>query len=143
MTAVHLPPLQRLGLLADVGGTNARFAWQADANAEIEAPITLPLRQLPDARRRAARVFAVASEGPHPPACSIAIANPVVGRSRDNDQPSLGPSLSRRVEGTDGLRTPAGSQRLHCAGDGAGPLCRPRSFDRWVAKVRGLRARSD
>jgi hypothetical protein len=34
-------------LLADVGGTNARFAWQADRQAAIEHVYTLPAADHP------------------------------------------------------------------------------------------------
>ena len=65
-------------LLADVGGTNARFAWQAHAGAVIEEPHTLPCADhatLADAIRHYLRSVGQSA----PPACSIAIANPVVG----------------------------------------------------------------
>lgn len=65
-------------LLADVGGTNARFAWQDNDGAEITDVLILPCADhatLADALRSyLARVGRAA-----PPACSIAIANPVVG----------------------------------------------------------------
>jgi len=78
MTTVPSSPASTARLLADVGGTNARFAWQADANAEIEAPITLPCASFPtlaDALQEYLRRVGRTA----PPACSIAIANPVVG----------------------------------------------------------------
>lgn len=65
-------------LLADVGGTNARFAWQAGPGAAIEAAETLPCADhatLADALRR---YLARLGRGV-PRSCSIAIANPVVG----------------------------------------------------------------
>lgn len=65
-------------LLADVGGTNARFAWQAGPGAEIEAAHTLPCSghaTLADALREYLRRVG----RDLPPSCSIAIANPVVG----------------------------------------------------------------
>jgi glucokinase len=65
-------------LLADIGGTNARFAWQAHAEADIEQPLTLPCADhasLADALQQYLRQTGHQA----PPACSIAIANPVVG----------------------------------------------------------------
>lgn len=65
-------------LLADVGGTNARFAWQAHAGAPIEEPHILPCADhatLADALRHYLRRVGRSA----PPACSIAIANPVLG----------------------------------------------------------------
>ena len=71
-------PSPEARLLADIGGTNARFAWQAHAGAVIEEPHTLPCAEhatLADAighyLRRVGRCA--------PPALAIAIANPVVG----------------------------------------------------------------
>ncbi len=72
----HVSPDARL--LADVGGTNARFAWQAHAGAPIEDARTLPCAghaSLVDAIRH---YLSLAGRNA-PPACSIAIANPVVG----------------------------------------------------------------
>jgi glucokinase len=65
-------------LLADVGGTNARFAWQAGPGAAIESVLTLPCAEhasLADAVHRYLR-----QTGRTQPAdCAIAIATPVVG----------------------------------------------------------------
>lgn len=65
-------------LLGDVGGTNARFAWQAAPDSAIERARTLPGADYPhieDAIRDYLR-----REGVAPPvACAIAIANPVYG----------------------------------------------------------------
>jgi glucokinase len=65
-------------LLADIGGTNARFAWQAGTGAPVEAVLSLPCAEhgsLSDALlsylQRTGRAL--------PPACAIAIANPVLG----------------------------------------------------------------
>jgi glucokinase len=65
-------------LLADIGGTNARFAWQAGPGAPVEAALSLPCAEhgsLSDALlsylQRTGRAL--------PPACAIAIANPVLG----------------------------------------------------------------
>lgn len=65
-------------LLADVGGTNARFAWQAGAGAGIEAARTLPCAD------HATLAHAIDTylrwlDRPAPPTCAIAIANPVLG----------------------------------------------------------------
>ena len=65
-------------LLADIGGTNARFAWQESPGAAIELPHTLPADEhasLADAMQQYLQRIGRAA----PPACSIAIANPVVG----------------------------------------------------------------
>ncbi|MBI3155486.1 MAG: glucokinase [Burkholderiales bacterium] len=65
-------------MLADVGGTNARFAWQAGPGAPIDAVLTLPCAEhdsLADAVRRYLRQTGRAM----PPDCAIAIANPVLG----------------------------------------------------------------
>ncbi len=65
-------------LLADVGGTNARFAWQAGPGAAIESVLTLPCAEhasLADAVHRYLR-----QTGRTQPAdCAIAIATPAVG----------------------------------------------------------------
>jgi glucokinase len=68
----------RARLLADVGGTNARFAWQAGPGAPIESVATLACADhgsLSDALLR----YLERSGRPMPGACAIAIANPVVG----------------------------------------------------------------
>ena len=65
-------------LLADVGGTNARFAWQAGPGAAMESVLTLPCAEhgsLAEAVHRYGRQSGRAL----PPACAIAIANPVLG----------------------------------------------------------------
>lgn len=65
-------------LLADVGGTNARFAWQAGAGQAIEQQITLPCAgyaTLEDALRD----YLARCERPRPREAAIAIANPVCG----------------------------------------------------------------
>jgi len=78
MTSTSTPALPGPRLLADIGGTNARFAWQASADAQIEEPHTLPGAEhatLADALQHYLQRLGRAA----PPSCSIAIANPVVG----------------------------------------------------------------
>jgi glucokinase len=79
MTDPRLVPGPRL--LADIGGTNARFAMQAHAGAEIEAAHTLAGAEhatLADAvTAYLQHVGATGAAAPR--CCSIAIANPVLG----------------------------------------------------------------
>lgn len=73
-----LPSPSAARLLADVGGTNARFAWQAGPGAAIESVLNLPCAEhgsLTEAVHRYLRQTGHAM----PPACAIAIATPVVG----------------------------------------------------------------
>ena len=65
-------------LLGDIGGTNARFAWQAARGATIEHVMTLACsdHQTLDA---AIREYLHRSARPIPSFASIAIANPVLG----------------------------------------------------------------
>ena len=65
-------------LLADVGGTNARFAWQAGAGAPIEDQITLPGADY-ESLEAAIRAYLDRIDRPRPQVCAIAIANPVHG----------------------------------------------------------------
>jgi glucokinase len=65
-------------LLADIGGTNARFAWQAQPGAAIEDIATLRCAEyasLDDALQEILRRLG----RPAPRRCAIAIANPVLG----------------------------------------------------------------
>ncbi|WP_137894687.1 glucokinase [Ramlibacter sp. 2FC] len=74
----HFVPPGQPRLLADVGGTNARFAWQAGPGAPIEQQITLPCAgyaTLEDALRD----YLARCERPLPREGAIAIANPVDG----------------------------------------------------------------
>lgn len=73
---VSSPSVPRL--LADIGGTNARFAWQAGPGAEIEQSLTLPCAQYPTVAD-AIQTYLARCERPRPLECAIAIANPVVG----------------------------------------------------------------
>lgn len=78
MTTSSTSPLPDSRLLGDVGGTNARFAWQADARSEIEMSLTLPCADhatFADALREYLRRIGRGA----PSSCAIAIANPVVG----------------------------------------------------------------
>ena len=65
-------------LLADIGGTNARFAWQAAAGAAIEDQITLPCVDHVSIEA-AIRAYLGRIDRPRPRSCAIAIANPVHG----------------------------------------------------------------
>ncbi len=65
-------------LLGDVGGTNARFGWQAHAGADIDAILVLPCEE--HATLEAAIRAYLARTGLGPPrAGAIGIANPVTG----------------------------------------------------------------
>ncbi len=65
-------------LLADIGGTNARFAWQAAAGAPIEDQITLPCADHVSIEA-AIRAYFERIDRPRPQSCAIAIANPIHG----------------------------------------------------------------
>ena len=65
-------------LLADVGGTNARFAWQAGPGAPIEAQRTLPCADYPSIND-AIQAYLGTLDRPRPQLGAIAIANPVTG----------------------------------------------------------------
>ena len=72
------PPSPAGRLLADVGGTNARFAWQTGPGAAIESVLSLPCAEhgsLAEAIHRYLRQTGHAM----PRESAIAIANPVVG----------------------------------------------------------------
>ncbi len=78
MNTLSAQPPRRARLLADVGGTNARFAWQADAEAVIDEPVTLPCADYPTlADALTAYLERVGRAAPAD--CAIAIANPIVG----------------------------------------------------------------
>ncbi len=73
-----LPSTSAPRVLADIGGTNARFAWQAGPGQPMEAVLNLPCADhgsLSDA----VRSYLHRTHRAMPPACAIAIANPVVG----------------------------------------------------------------
>jgi glucokinase len=65
-------------LLADVGGTNARFAWQAAPGAPLEDPRTLACADHPSLEA-ALRHYLAGLPREAPRVGAIAIANPVVG----------------------------------------------------------------
>ena len=65
-------------LLADVGGTHARFAWQAGAGAPIEHIRVLPVARHPSLQD-ALRTYLDGLDGLRPRSAAIAMANPVTG----------------------------------------------------------------
>ncbi|MEY3252618.1 MAG: hypothetical protein RL227_1591 [Pseudomonadota bacterium] len=74
-TATRAPAAR---VLADVGGTNARFAWQAGPGQPVEAVMNLPCAEH-DSLAEALRSYLLRTQRTMPPDCCIAIANPVVG----------------------------------------------------------------
>ncbi len=78
MTAEHVDPRGGERLLADIGGTNARFAWQSGAAGSIDNVMTLPgaaHSTLADAMQHYLSITGRRA----PLNCAIAIANPVLG----------------------------------------------------------------
>ncbi|MBL8348729.1 MAG: glucokinase [Burkholderiaceae bacterium] len=75
MTALRAPGAR---LLADVGGTNARFAWQPAAGAAIGDVIVLPCADHATLADAIATYLGRLGRGT-PSECAIAIANPVTG----------------------------------------------------------------
>lgn len=65
-------------LLGDIGGTNARFAWQDSADSELSDVATYPGRDHPTLLA-AARHYLAAHGKPAPRWFAIGIANPVTG----------------------------------------------------------------
>ena len=65
-------------LLADVGGTNARFAWQAAAGAPLQDVRTLPCAGH-DSLEAAMRAYLAETAHPVPALAAVGIANPVTG----------------------------------------------------------------
>ncbi len=65
-------------LLADVGGTNARFAWQAGPGAPLEAIEVLSCADYPSLQA-AIEAYLAQCARPRPTAAGVAMANPVVG----------------------------------------------------------------
>ena len=67
-------------LLGDIGGTNARFAWQAAAGGALDKVTAYPCADFPsllDAMRH--YIDAHPNLAPRPRWCAIGIANPVIG----------------------------------------------------------------
>lgn len=75
-TASPSRPFPRL--LADVGGTNARFAWQASAGAPISDVRVLPCADYPTLPAAMHAYLDGLNQG-RPLAAAIAIANPITG----------------------------------------------------------------
>ena len=67
-------------VIADIGGTNARFGWQADRGAEIRDVRVLPCAQYANVDV-ALRAYLQASGHAAPGECAIAIATPVLRRT--------------------------------------------------------------
>jgi glucokinase len=65
-------------LLADIGGTNARFAWQAAPGAPLVHGATLPCAAH-ESLEAAVRHYLQTQGLPVPAGCAIGIANPVTG----------------------------------------------------------------
>jgi len=65
-------------LLGDVGGTNARFGWQAQANGPITDIHILPCADHATIEA-AIRAYLLQAGKPVPAACAFGIANPVTG----------------------------------------------------------------
>jgi glucokinase len=65
-------------LLGDVGGTNARFGWQASANSGIQHVQVLPCADFPSLEV-AIQTYLKQQKLPAPRACALGIANPVTG----------------------------------------------------------------
>jgi glucokinase len=65
-------------LLGDIGGTNARFAWQADRGEPLTDVATYPAADH-ETLLHAMQHYLAAHPRPAPAQCAIGIANPVVG----------------------------------------------------------------
>ena len=65
-------------LLGDIGGTNARFAWQDHPHAPVSDIATYPCAEH-DSLLQAIRRYLADSGHAVPPLCAIGIANPVTG----------------------------------------------------------------
>jgi glucokinase len=72
------PPVFAPRLLGDIGGTNARFGWQAHPNAPIEYVQTLPCAEF-DSLFAAMQHYLCQSALPAPVACAFGIACAVAG----------------------------------------------------------------
>ena len=65
-------------LLADIGGTNARFGWQANAISNIEHVLVVPCAAH-ETLEAAIRAYLALKNLPTPRACALGIANPITG----------------------------------------------------------------
>ena len=65
-------------LLGDVGGTNARFGWQANAHSSIEHVLVLPCAAH-ETLEAAIRTYLELKSLPMPRAGALGIANPITG----------------------------------------------------------------
>lgn len=65
-------------LLGDVGGTNARFGWQASELSGIEHVLVLPCAAH-ETLEAAIRTYLELKNLPAPKACALGIANPITG----------------------------------------------------------------
>ena len=65
-------------LLGDVGGTNARFGWQATPQSGIEHVLVLPCAAH-ETLEAAIRTYLDLKQLPTPAACALGIANPITG----------------------------------------------------------------
>ena len=72
------PPTTFPRLLGDVGGTNARFGWQAQADGPITDIHILPCAEHATIEA-AMRAYLKLAGKPQPVACAFGIANPVTG----------------------------------------------------------------
>ena len=65
-------------LLGDIGGTNARFAWQASAGAPLQDVLTLPTADFASIDD-AMQAYLQRTGRQAPARCAIGIANPING----------------------------------------------------------------
>jgi glucokinase len=75
-TTTHVPAYPRL--LGDIGGTNARFGWQASEGAPINHVQVLPCAEY-DSLLNAAKTYLTSEGLSTPPCAAFGIANPVMG----------------------------------------------------------------
>ena len=76
-TTMQEPPAGPHTLVADIGGTNARFAW-VDADGRPYAERSLPGADFPGLTA-AAKSYLDATGGPRPVRAAVAVATPVTG----------------------------------------------------------------
>jgi glucokinase len=72
------PAFKGTRLLADIGGTNARFAWQNGPGAPLEDVLTLPCADF-DTIEAAMRSYLDRTGRGQPGRCAMGIANPITG----------------------------------------------------------------